>query len=117
MDRLTVEEWQLLSFFEVEPTLQDQDVPWCYNDALYEVVRGELKLSFAVAPAYRDLRVILKHRDQKVYELNSMNVKDVVYDKSNGKERLTVQLCDHANIILSLRPSIELSHEVNGQRS
>ena len=41
MSVVSAEEWQLLSFFEAEPTLRDSDVPWCYNDALYTVEAAE----------------------------------------------------------------------------
>jgi hypothetical protein len=37
MDGITAREWELLGCFGVEPQLLDPDVPWCYNDAVYEV--------------------------------------------------------------------------------
>ena len=30
-DYLSVEEWQLLAFFECEPTVLDPGIPWPYN--------------------------------------------------------------------------------------
>jgi hypothetical protein len=56
---ISAQEWQLLSFFEVEPTGIDGEA-WPYCDLLYEVSRD---LSCAVAPAYRDIRIILRRAD------------------------------------------------------
>jgi hypothetical protein len=112
---VTAEEWQLLSFFEVEPSLRDAGEPWDYNDALYDVRQGDLSLSFAIAPAYRDVRLILKHHADIVYELNIMGVKDVQYGKAGGSERLTIKISDHDEIELLLRPRIEIKHNIRRQ--
>lgn len=112
MTLITAEEWQLLSFFEVHPELRDRDVPWCYNDALYQVDQGELELSFAVAPSYRDVRIILLNRGIRLYELNAMGVKDVRYRNENGTEELEVLINDVETLMLRLKPHIELMHKV-----
>jgi hypothetical protein len=110
MPVVTVEEWQLLSFFEVEPTLRDSDVPWCYNDALYCVVQGDISMSFAIAPAYHDVRLILRHKDEVVYELTTTGVRDVKYHRNNGCEQLTIEIDELDAVELHLKPRIEIRH-------
>src|SRR5437762_14260111 len=80
MTPISAEEWEVLSFFEVQPKLADKDIAWPYNDFLYEIERGDLSLSCAIAPAYRDVRLILKRGSEKLYELNATGVDDVKYD-------------------------------------
>jgi hypothetical protein len=62
---IRAEELDLLTFFEVEPTRVDPHVPWPYNDFLYQVTRSDLDVSFAVAPAYRDVLLIVKRRGSR----------------------------------------------------
>jgi len=48
MKSITAQDWELLSFFEIEPELLDPDAPWVYNDALYNVICEQNLVSFAV---------------------------------------------------------------------
>jgi hypothetical protein len=34
------EDWELLAFFESEPTIEDRDVPWFYNCMTFETTRA-----------------------------------------------------------------------------
>lgn len=117
MSGVTVEEWQLLSFFEVEPTFDDPDVPWSYNDALYTVRQRGFTLSFAIAPAYRDVRINIEHDGQKLYEFKAMVVKDVRYKKDRGAEHLEIVVSEQDCLVLRLRPRIELSHSADHRLS
>ncbi|MBR7746074.1 hypothetical protein [Undibacterium baiyunense] len=45
MNKIPAEELDLLTFFECEPKLRDEDVPWVYNDAAYEFSLNEISLS------------------------------------------------------------------------
>ena len=49
---------------------------------------GYLFLSCAISPGYKDIRLILKHKDQKILELSYMNIQDIRYLEENGKECL-----------------------------
>jgi hypothetical protein len=112
MPMVSVKEWELLSFFEVEPELLEPGEAWDANDAAYTVVRGELELSFAIAPWHRDVRIVLSHRRERVYELNTMSVVDVVYRQEQGVETLTVILTARDTITLRVKPRIELEHDL-----
>lgn len=114
MSHVTAEEWQFLSFFAVEPTLADADVPWCYNEAVYKVSRGGLALSFAIDPAYCDLRIILQHDTHSLYEFDATAIHDVRYAKDDGHEQLEVVVSDRESILLRITPRIVLTHTYDG---
>jgi len=92
---ITAEELELLGFFGVEPKRLDPDVPWPYNDFVYEVQRGDMSLSVAVAPAYKDVRIVWKSGSQALYELNAVGVDDVKYHNDSGRETLEVAISSH----------------------
>ncbi|MEC4806818.1 MAG: hypothetical protein SAJ12_21595 [Jaaginema sp. PMC 1079.18] len=106
MSGISIEDWQLLSFFEVEPTLLDKDVPWLYNDSTYLFEQGEISLSFSIQPSYRDVGIILSQRNLVISEYNLFGVEDVIYEKNKKSEILIVKVSENSQIILRLRPSI-----------
>ena len=110
---ISAEEWELLSFFEVEPILQDQDAPWVYNDACYAIQRSDHSLSVSISPSYRDVRLILKHGDSRLYELNSMGIHDVRYIKESSDEFLVFELNSNESLRLRVKPTIELTHSID----
>jgi hypothetical protein len=114
-EMVSVEELELLAFFEVEPHRLDPGVEWPYNDFAYEVTRGDTQLSFALAPAYRDVRIILKRGGTTVYELNAMSVRDVRYLNDSGRENLEVTLGAREKLWIRLKPEIGISHEITGE--
>lgn len=115
MSEISASELDLLTFFEVEPTFLDPKEPWPYTDAAYSVKRGNYALSFAVMPAYKDVRIILKIDDVIVYEINALGVKDVRYHEDKGRETLEVVISDTDLLFLRLKPSISLLHQCHVQ--
>lgn len=113
MLKITVEELDLLTFFECEPTMLDDGIPWPYNDFAYEYRSDEQSISFAIAPAYKDVRIILKVGESVVYELNAVRISDVVYEKLSGGETLIVDVDERNRLVLSLKPRIFISHIVS----
>lgn len=100
-----------LHFFECEPELRDGDEPWIYNDALYSFRRGRLLVSFALAPSQRDVRLILKLETDVLYELNGMDVKDVVYHHSGGQETREIIVKANDKISVRLKPAVLIRHD------
>ena len=72
-------------------------------------------LTFAVAPAYRDVRVILAHSGATLYELNATAVLDVKYRRDGTLEFVDVVLADADILTLSVKPSIRLEHRCDRQ--
>ena len=115
MDVISAEEWQLTSFFEVAPSYPDPDSPWPYNEVVYEVSRGDLSLSCAIAPAYRDVRLIIRCGESLKYELNATQVEDVVYVKDGTEELLRIVIRDSEHISVRVKPEISVAHSVDQQ--
>ena len=113
MPDITVEELELLTFFAVEPTPRDPDAPWPYNDFLYEVDQLSTKLSFAVDPVNRDVRLILRNDSRILYELNAMSVSDVKYHNDKGRETLQIVLTSRDSLWLRITPEITISHNLS----
>jgi len=111
MKSITAQDWELLSFFEIEPELLDPDAPWVYNDALYNVICEQNLVSFAVQPSYRDVRLILIANGKTVYELSAKGIDDVKYRKENGQEILVICLDKGNSIFISLKPSFQIRQE------
>ena len=76
--------------FEVEPTRQDEDVPWACNDVRYEIQRGDLLLSCSLGPAYHDIDLLLTRGGQALYQLVALSVKDIVYERDGEQELLRI---------------------------
>lgn len=107
-------ELELLTFFEAVPELYDPSETWCYNDALYQVARNGIELSFALSPADYDVRIVLKHGEHRLYELNAIGVADVRYLLDGTRETLEVALTPTDRLLLRLKPCITIDH-VAGQ--
>jgi hypothetical protein len=115
MPQVSIEEIELLSFFECEPKMKDQGVPWLYNDALYEFRQGSHSISFAFAPSYKDVRIIFKSGEAILYELNATGVKDVRYHNDSGLETLEVVISSLDTICIRLKPNVSIRHTAKDQ--
>lgn len=111
MTSVTVEELELLSFFEVAPKLRDQGEPWIYHDALYEASVEGVSVSFALAPSYKDVRLTVGKNGRVIYEFNGTGVHDVRYHNDSGRETLEVQISEHDRLWLKIKPSIHIEHK------
>lgn len=117
MPNISAEEWELLSFFAVEPQLLD-DAPWAYNDALYTVKQGNLALTFAISLAYCDVRITISEGDSQIYEFNAKGVHDVEYLVESGVEllRICVDKSDSMPMILRMQPHISIEQRLSRYR-
>lgn len=112
MKAISAEEWELVSFFEATAEYLDPKDPWPYTDAVFHLERGGTHLSFAVAPAYRDIRIVLEHSGSKLYELNAMAVIDVRYRREGKLEFLDVVFGERDILTITVKPSIALDHKL-----
>jgi hypothetical protein len=106
---ITATELQLLACFGVEPQLLEPTDPWCYNDAAYVVEVDGFVVSFAVAPAYPDVRIIVRRGGQRVFEFNSMGVGDVRVIDEPGVDAVEIVLAEQSWLRLQLRPAFEIT--------
>ena len=111
---LSVDEWQLLSFFESRPEYPHPDEQWPDSDAIFTIRDSDLELSFAIHPVDRNVRLIIQCRGQRIYELNAMDVKDVRYSHDQW-EILEIVLSDCESLSFRIKPHIELRQSVDNR--
>ena len=111
---ISAEEWELVSFFGALPTDRPADEPWPYTEIVFEVRRGGHRLSCAIAPAYKDVRLVLVSEasasTSPLYELNAVDVVDVACRKDGRTETLEIRLSDKDAVLITVDPAIKLSH-------
>ena len=112
---ITTQELDLLTFFEVEPTRVNPDVPWPYSELLYTVKRGDFDISFAISPAYRDIHLVVKRGGDTLYELNALGIDDVRYRKDSSGETLELALTARDSLFLRLVPEVSLRQDVSDE--
>lgn len=105
---VSAEEWQLLSFFEVEPTRLDPDISWPYNSFTYRRSIDDLTVTFSVAPALKDFTLAVERGSQKEIDLTALAVFDVRYHQEHGSEWLEILLTEDDRVELRLKPSLSL---------
>jgi hypothetical protein len=110
---LSVDEFALLNFFGAIPVQSEDDVPWIYNDSLYEVTTGQTHVAFAVAPAYHDVRIRLQVSGALLYELNAMGIEDVRVHNDKGREWLEVVVSQRQSIRRGIAPEISLTERLD----
>jgi hypothetical protein len=91
-----------------EPQLLCDEVPWAYNEAVYQVEVDGLAISFVVAPATRDVRLIARRGERRVFELCAVGVADVRVDDERGVDAIKVQLSAGSWVRVQLRPTFEV---------
>lgn len=111
MSYVSVEELELLSFFEVEPLRADRDIPWPYNDFSYQLDVGQYTVSFSIAPAYKDLSLSVSHNGAAIYAFKALSVKDVRYHKDADLETLEIVVSDRDTIWFRLRPNLLITQD------
>lgn len=109
----SVDPFGLLNLFGVVPVQRDDNVPWVYNDSAYEVTTGRTRVSFAVAPADRDVRIRLWVNGMVLYELNAMGVQDVRLHNDKEREWLEVIMSPRQSIRLRIVPQIAITESVD----
>jgi len=109
---VSVDETELLSFFEVFPDIRDEGVPWPYNCYTYNLSATNMDLSFTIKPAYKDVRLVLRASTGVAYELDAKSVEDVRYHKEQEVETLEVVLNLRDTLWLTLRPTLRIVHDV-----
>ncbi len=102
-------EWQLLSFFEVEPTTLDAEVGWPYNSFTYDARRDSRRILFSVAPAYKDFTLTIEYDGSKEIEFTALSVFDIRYREESRTEWLELWITDTQVLELRLKPHFSLS--------
>jgi hypothetical protein len=91
-------------------------MPWCYNNAVYSVEADGFSVSFAVQPSYRNVRLIVRRGEHRLFEFNAVGVADVRIIDEPGVDAVEVLLTGGAWLRVQLRPAFEVTQgfEVRG---
>ncbi|MEM9542655.1 MAG: hypothetical protein AAGA60_24585 [Cyanobacteria bacterium P01_E01_bin.42] len=117
MRAVSIEQWELLLFFEVEPEFYEPNDVWPYTTACYRVQQGEISLEFSIYPACRDIQIILEVQGNCFYELGALEIEDVRYFKNAEREILEISLTKCDRLLLQVRPNIKIWQEIAAEIS
>ena len=102
-------EWQLLSFFEVEPTKLDAEIGWPYNSFTYDTRRANRRILFSVAPAYKDFTLRIERDGLKEIDFTALSVFDIRYCEEGQAEWLELWITDTQVFELRIKPHFSLT--------
>ena len=109
---LSADEFDLVQFFSALPTQLDEGVPWEYNDSGYEACDSKMHLSFAIAPALKDVRILVTIGGTCVCEFNAMGIADVRYRTEKGCGSLDIVVASDHSVWLTVKPQISIRQSV-----
>jgi len=110
---ITAEQWELTSFFEAEPALHEEGIPWPYVDAVFESQVNRTSVRFEINPACSDVAFSLRG-EEFVYELSARALHDVRYRNEGGVETLDLWLTQSHSILVQLCPEAAISEHRTG---
>jgi hypothetical protein len=105
------EEYELLSFFEVEPSVLDKEVPWIYNIVTFEKIYANETLVCTFSPSYGDLNLKLIQNGIEKLILNLSFIERVEVLKDTNREHLRIQFKEHIPLIdflLAVKPEVKI---------
>jgi len=115
MNYISAEEYELLSFFEVEPERASPDIPWPYNDFSYRVSLGAYDIAFGINPAYKDISLTISQNGMELYSFVALSVKDVRYLQDPHIETLEIFISDRESIWLRIRPTLLITQKCSAE--
>ena len=101
----------LIGFFEVEPVIEDRDVPWFYSKLVFRTIREHNKIYFAIEPGHGKVVFIWESSNDLIASLNLENVTALLLFTGSGTEKLLVKFAPSANQLdfeLQLKPTIHI---------
>lgn len=111
---ISAEEWQLLSFFEVEPTKLDASECWSVNELEYSCPVGDLQVAFKVAPWRKSCKLTVERAGTTFIQLLAESVFDNRYHARDGSEWLEILLSPDERLELRLKPTFSLVGRIPG---
>lgn len=107
------EDWELMSFFEVEPQLLDSnlEVPWFYNTITFQKQYADELLYCTFSPSYGDLDLTVVRNQKVKLRLDLHHIEEVVVLKDPSGEHLKITFDPDTllkDFLLSLKPEISI---------
>ncbi|MCU0415007.1 MAG: hypothetical protein MUE91_11510 [Ignavibacteriaceae bacterium] len=110
---ISIEEWELMSFFEVEPKKLDKDVIWFYNFNEYKISNGDFELIFSIEPCSADVFILLKRNETISYQLHARYIQDIRLIKDKRGEMLEIIINSRDRILLKINPDIVILQQAD----
>ena len=110
---LDICEWEALAFFGADPVSRAYGTEWFDSDSVYEVARGDLRLSCAIHPIHRDARLILSCGEKTFFEWNAQGLDDICYIEEKNRTILKFISSERDYTTLQVEPDISISRHSN----
>ena len=111
------EEFELLSFFEVEPSKLDEDpnFPFFYNSLQYNIVNDSERIEVHLSPAYGDMEIIWEQQGPLKFNWRVYHIESLQIEKKDGLEYLIIKSKDEniADCYLWVKPHFKIIGGMN----
>lgn len=109
------EDWQLLSFFECEPDVLDDGVPWSYNTLTFRTRRGADDVQVKIEPGYETFHLVWSREGNEFLDLHLRWICGIEIDTGDGNEILrAIFRDDHVlPFVLRLKPTVHVRWGTN----
>ena len=102
-------DYELIAFFEAEPSVLDPDTPWLYNTLDFTTTRTGIEVQCRIVPSYGQLtaRLILAGAELAKFELRDAEAFSLAM--GNGREILVVSFAPKLRLdkfALQLKPNV-----------
>jgi hypothetical protein len=84
------EEYELMSFFEVEPKKRDVEVPFYYNNLTYNIINGSETIDITISPSFADIEIFWIQNNLLKFNWKLNNIKTLKIEKNDGIECMKI---------------------------
>ena len=103
------EEFELISFFECEPTLGAPGVPWVYNSVTFQTERGKNRIRFHIEPDFGELEFSWSQAGTQRVNLKINNLSSIQIHIAKDNEYLVASsgaVNPHQLLKIRLKPDV-----------
>ncbi len=109
-NELGICEWEAIAFFGREHTSRAYGTDWFDSDSVYEISEPSgLKLTFAIHPIHRDVRITLSLNDEKIYDWHAQDLNDICYIEKKDRTIIKIIVNNRDNVTLRVIPKIQIT--------
>ena len=105
------DDYELISFFEIEPEVLDPEMPWFYNTVTFQKQYADELLYCTFSPAYGDIDLTLVRGQKAKITLNLHNIDSIEVLKGPNGEHLKVTFHPDTSLndfLLTLKPEVSI---------
>jgi len=115
---ISICEWEAIAFFGSEPVSREYGTKWFDSDSLYEVTdKNGLKLSCALHPIHKDVRLCLYQKEKKFYAWQAQDLEDICYIEEKERTILKIVVSQRDSLILQVSPEISINRKTEPGRA